>query len=99
MSFVKASYVTTLAVNKSQYVAEMRVLRWMSGVTKVDRICNERIRVITKVREIAKKVQGTSLKVVWASSEKRRLLCGQNNDGDGGVVEEKERKSEAEVVG
>ena len=83
----------------TQYVAEMRVLRWMSGVTKVDRIRNEIIRVMTKVGEIAKKVQECSLRVVWASSEKRRMLCGQNNDGDGGVVEEKERKSEAEVVG
>ena len=52
----------------------------------MDRICNERIRVITKVGAIAKKVQESSLKVVWASSEKRRILCGQNNDGDGGVV-------------
>ena len=89
----------TWAVRKSQYVAEMRVLRWMSAVTKVDRISNELIRVITKVGEIAKKVQESSLKVVWASSEKRRILCGQNKDGDGGVVEEKERKSEAEVDG
>ena len=45
----------TWAVKKSQYVAEMRVLRWMSGVTKVDRISNERIRLITKVGEVAKK--------------------------------------------
>ena len=45
----------TWAVKKSQYVAEMRVLRWMSGVTMVDRISNERIRVITKVGEVAKK--------------------------------------------
>ena len=47
---------------------------------------NERIRVITKVGEIAKEMQESSLKVVWASSEKRRILCGQNNNGDGGVV-------------
>ena len=45
----------TWAVKKSQYVAEIRVLRWMSGVTKVDRISNESIRVITKVGEVAKK--------------------------------------------
>ena len=30
----------TWAVNKSQYIAEMRVLRWISGVTKLDRIRN-----------------------------------------------------------
>ena len=83
----------TWAVNKSQYVAEIRVLKWMRGVTKMDRISNEIIRVITKVGEIAKKVQESSLKVVWASSEKRKILCGQNNDGDGGVVEENERMS------
>ena len=77
----------------------MKVLRWMSGVTKVDRLNNERIRLITKVGEIAKKVQESSLKVVWASSEKRRILRGLTNDGDGGVVEENERESEAEVVG
>ena len=51
----------TWAVNKSHEkkldVAEMRMLRWMSGVTKLDRIMNERIRGTTKVGEISKKVQ------------------------------------------
>ena len=50
----------TWAVYKSQYVAEMRAMRWMNGVTNVDRISNERIRVKTKVVEIAKKVQESS---------------------------------------
>ena len=62
----------TWAVKKSQYVAEMRVLRWMSGVAKLDRIRNERIiiRGIAKVGEISKKVQESSLKwygPMWAS--------------------------------
>ena len=43
----------TLAVKKAQEkkldVAEMRMLRWMSGVTKLDRIRNERIRGTTVV--------------------------------------------------
>ena len=45
----------TWAVKKAQEkkldVAEMRMLRWMSGVTKLDRIRNERIRGTTKVGE------------------------------------------------
>ena len=35
----------------------------MSGVTKLDRIRNERIREIAKVAEISKKVQESSLKL------------------------------------
>ena len=38
-------------------VAESRMLRWMSGVTKLDRIRNEIIRGTTKVGEISKKVR------------------------------------------
>ena len=41
---------------------EMSVLRWMSGVTNLDRIRNEIIRGIAKVGEISKKVQESSLK-------------------------------------
>ena len=35
------------------------MLRWMSGVTKLDIIRNERIRGTMKVGEICKKVQGS----------------------------------------
>ena len=51
-------------------VAEMRMLRWKSGVTKLDRIRNEIIRGTTKVGEISKKVQGSRLK--WYLHELRR---------------------------
>ena len=37
-------------------VAEIRLLRWMIGVTKLDRIRNERIRGTMKVGERSKKV-------------------------------------------
>ena len=40
----------------------MIMLRWMSGVTKLDMIRNERIRGTTKVREITKKIQERRLK-------------------------------------
>ena len=49
----------TWAVKKAQEkkldVAEMSMLRWMSGVTKRERIRNESIRGKTKVVEISKK--------------------------------------------
>ena len=50
----------TWAVKKAQEkkldVAEMRKLRWMGGVTKLDRIRNEIIRGTTKVGEMSNKV-------------------------------------------
>ena len=51
-------------------VAEMMMLRWMSGVTKMDRIRNERIRGTTKVGEISEKVQESRLK--WYGHVSRR---------------------------
>ena len=48
--------VETCALKKTQEnkleVAEMRMQRWMSGVTRVDKIRNERIRGTTNVGEI-----------------------------------------------
>ena len=58
------------AQEKTLDVAEMRMLRWMSGVTKMDRIRNERIRGTTKVGEISKKLQESRLK--WYGHVLRR---------------------------
>ena len=58
------------AQEKKLDVAEMRMLRWMSGVTKVDRIRNERIRGTTKVGEISTKVQESRL--MWYGHVLRR---------------------------
>ena len=46
------------------------MLRWMSGVIKLDRIRNERIRGATKVGEISKKVQERRFK--WYGHVLRR---------------------------
>ena len=46
------------------------MLRWMSGVAKLDRIRNERIRRTTKVGGISKKVQESRLK--WYGHVLRR---------------------------
>ena len=64
----------TWAVKKAQEkkldVVEMRMLRWMSRVTKLDRIRNARIRQTAKMGEIAKTVQGCRLK--WYGHVLRR---------------------------
>ena len=49
---------------------EMRMLRWMCGVTTLDKIRDERIRGTTKVGIIAKKVLEIRLK--WYGHEIRR---------------------------
>ena len=49
---------------------EMRMLRWMSGVTREDRIRDEYIRGSTKVVEISKKVQEGRLR--WYGHLMRR---------------------------
>ena len=63
----------TWAANKTQKkldVAEMRMLRWICGVTKLDRKKNERIKGTMKVVEISKKEQERSLK--WYGRVVRR---------------------------
>ena len=61
---------TLKAQEKKLDVAEMRMLRWMCGFTKLDKIRNERIWGTTKVGEITKKVQERRLK--WYGHVMRR---------------------------
>ena len=64
----------TWAIKKSQErkmdVAEMRMLRWACGVTKMDRITNQEIRNRTKVTEVHKKIQEKRLR--WFGHVSRR---------------------------
>ena len=93
----------TLAVKKAQEkkldVAEMKMRRWISGVTKLDRIRIERIRGTTKGGIDILERAGKLVEEVWTCIEKRKLICGQNSEGDGGPGEKKERNTEAGVVG
>ena len=52
-------------------VAEMKMLRWMSGVTRKDKIQNKYIRGTVKVIEISKKIQESRLR--WFGHLKRRV--------------------------
>ena len=51
-------------------VTEMKMLRWMSGVTRMDRVRNDHIRGTVKVTEVSKKVQEARLR--WYGHLMRR---------------------------
>ncbi|KAK8933586.1 hypothetical protein KSP39_PZI015959 [Platanthera zijinensis] len=50
-------------------VAEMRMLRWMCGHTRLDKIRNESISDKTGVAPIAEKMQEAHLKMVWTRTK------------------------------
>ena len=67
---IKKAWTVKKVQEKKLDVAEMRMLRWISGVTKLDRIRNEIIRGTPNVGVIYKKVQEIRLK--WYGHVLRR---------------------------
>ena len=57
MVYGAETWAVKKAHEKKMEVAEMKMLRWMCGVTRLDKIRNEKIRGSAKVGEISKKVQ------------------------------------------
>ena len=74
------------AQEKKLEVAEIRMLRWMCGVAKLDKIRNERLRGTTKVggNHIS---PGKKVEVVWACDEKTGTLRRKEGDENEGTRE------------
>ena len=62
MMYGAETWALKKAQEKELDAEEMRMLRWMCGVTKLDRIRNERIRRTTKVGERSMQLQESRLK-------------------------------------
>lgn len=67
------TWAITKAQERKLEVAEMRMLRWMCGLTRRDRVRNERIRETVKVGPLGKKVQESRLR--WFGHVERRDEC------------------------
>ena len=57
MVYGAETWAVKKAHEKKMEVAEMKMLRWMGVVTRLDKIRNQKIRGSTKVGEISKKAQ------------------------------------------
>ena len=87
--------VPTWAVKNSQVVAEMMDERSYKAGQNKEWYNYRDSEGGRNIKESA----GKYFEVVWACIGKRRRMWGQESDGDRGAVGEKERKSEAQVVG
>ncbi|XP_068245437.1 uncharacterized protein [Palaemon carinicauda] len=55
---------------KKMDFAEMRMLRWMAGITRLDKVRNDLVSRTTKVAEVSKKIQENAL--YWFGHVTRR---------------------------
>jgi hypothetical protein len=58
-------FLTKVSDERKLHVTEMRMLRWMLGVTQMDRIRNEYIRGSLKVAPVTEKMKSKWVSLVW----------------------------------
>ena len=73
-------------------VAELKMVRWALGVTRKDKITNERVRGTAKIAKQRDKLRGIRLR--WYGHVKRRRSRWEKNDRDGNIWYKKERKAD-----
>ncbi|KAJ8714621.1 hypothetical protein PYW07_002846 [Mythimna separata] len=56
---------------KRLHLVEMRMLRWVCGVTRMDKVRNKCIRESLKVAPVTEKLEGYRFVLVWSCEEER----------------------------
>ena len=79
LSYGAETWATKRGKEARLEVNEMRMLRWMCGVTRRDKIRNEHIKGTTRVVQASKKITEKRLKWYGAHSEKN-ARCGNTRE-------------------
>ena len=88
------------AEQQRMHKAAMKMLRWVEGKTRTDRIRNEKFRTAAMVKPITTYLcRPETPFVVWPCNEKRRHECCKASNNDEGGREETSRKTQSEVGG
>ena len=72
----------------------MRTLRWMCGVTKLDKVRNEKITGQRKWMESQRKSREFEVEVVYACDEKKGAIRRKEGDWNRGTREKEMRRPE-----
>ena len=100
MLYGAETWATTKRQESRIEVNEMRMLRWMCGVTRKDKIRNKHIRGTTKVVQASRKITERRLKfMVWARHEDGRRSCSEESDDESDTGEKEERETKDKVEG
>ena len=92
MLYGAETWATTKRQEKRIEVTEMRMLRWMCGVTRKDKIRNEHIRGTTRVAQASKKI--TERRLNWYGHVMRRSIWRTHSEEsvESGYTREKEER-------
>ena len=89
MLYGAETWATTKRQESRIEVNEMRMLRWMCGVTRKDKIRNEHIRGTTKVVQASRNYNGEKTEMVWARHEDGRRSRSEESDDESDTGERK----------
>ena len=92
MLYGAETWATTKRQEKRIEVTEMRMLRWMCGVTRKDKIRNEHIRGTTKSSTCFTKVHRENIELVRACDEERWRTHTEESV-EGGYTREREERT------